>query len=514
MRIVTLFQVIIYFLFSFANQAKTQIIVDHLAVQEFDQIPDDWIEAAKLISVHYGHTSHGSQILAGLYWIEEYIDPLKYKVLIGPRNETRTPDLPAQTDPISLRIWEEGLWPERTGDRLGYWLGDDALSGTVEVLNSDSFDVSGWAWCGEVSLNEWPYIQNYLNAMTYLETTFPDIRFFYMTGHNVESGPPNHQQIAWDRLRNNNQGIKDHCLENNGILFDFADIETHDPDGNYYPEEDGTGIWCEDWLIDHLDEYPNLPPQVEHGCGVGCKVSAHAHGLFTVMKAKAFWWMMARIAGWPGIRRLRLVEEKAVTAPGNYIFNEHAQGGDGHQIEIAFNNLMGNGNVTVQQTNAAPPGAPGTDVCEIYWDISNESGITDFTADITFHYSDSEAAGFEESNAYFGIAQFQPQTNRWKWYGGSLDETNNTITINKISSFSRFALYRRIFGDITGDGYVNAADLQRLGDCWNDVLSGEFSPGTDSRFFNMNKNNTDYNQVIDEADLDIFQDCWHNGIKP
>jgi len=499
---------------SFIYEANCQIIADHRAVQEFDQIPDEWIEAAKVLAVHYGHTSHGSQILAGLYWIEESIDPIKYKVSIGPRNESRTPDLPLETDPISLRIWEEGLWPETGDSRLGYWEGDAAIEGTENILSTGIFDISGWAWCGEVSLNEWPYIQSYLNTLSNYETNYPTIKIFYMTGHNVAPGPPTYQQIAWDKLRNNNQGIKDHCLDKNGILFDFADIETHDPDGNYYPEEDGTGIWCEDWLENHLDEYPDLPPQTESGCGVGCTVSAHAHGLFTVMKAKAFWWMMARIAGWPGIRKMRITEEKSVTVPGNYIFNDADQGGDGHQLDLNITNLTGSGNVTVNQINSPPPGAPGTDVCDLFWDISHDPTITDFSVNITFHYSDTDVTGFDESHAFVGIAKFETMANTWKWLGGSVDEINNTVTVNDITSFSRFALYFRIFGDITGDGYVNAADLQRLGDCWLEMMNGEFSPGTDTRIFNFNKDNDNYNQIIDMADLQVFKDCWHNGFRP
>jgi hypothetical protein len=188
-------------------------------------------------------------------------------------------------------------------------LGDAAVEGTSNILNTGIFDISGWSWCGQVSLNDWSYIQNYLNALSNFESQFSDVKIFYMTGHNIEPGPPNHQQIAWDRLHANNAGIKNHCIENSGILFDFADIESHDPDGNYYPLEDGTGTWCEAWLTDHPNEYPNLPPRSESGCGVSCAICAHSHGLNCVMKAKAFWWMIARIAGWPGIERLSIGEK-------------------------------------------------------------------------------------------------------------------------------------------------------------------------------------------------------------
>ncbi len=310
MRKITISALALLLIISFYLEANSQIIADHWAVQEFEQIPDEWIEKAKELTVHYGHTSHGSQILAGLYWIEENIDPIKYKVSIGNRNGSRTPDLPPLTNPISLRIWEEGLWPDTNSDHLGYWLGDAAVEGTSNILNTGIFDISGWSWCGQVSLKEWSYIQDYLNALSSFEAQFPDVKIFYMTGHNIEPGPPNYQQIAWDRLHANNAGIKNHCIENSGIMFDFADIESHDPDGNYYPDEDGTGLWCEEWLADHPNEYQNLPPRSESGCGAGCGISAHAHGLISAIKAKAFWWMMARIAGWEGVERLSIEEDK------------------------------------------------------------------------------------------------------------------------------------------------------------------------------------------------------------
>jgi len=274
--------------------ASAQIVVDHTSVNEFDQIPDEYIESARNLAIHYGHTSHGSQIIAGLYWIEDNIDPIKYKVDLSARNSTRTPVLPNVAN--SLLMWEEGLWPATTDSKLGYWEGDAAFDQTQVIISSGMFDVSGWSWCGEVSNNGPDYIQSYLDAMSSFQ--MGGVALFYMTGHHVAPGPPNHQQIAWQRLHDNNQMIKDHVIATRGILFDFADIEDHDPEGNYYPLEDGTGLWCQDYVDAHPGEYPNLPPRSESGCGVVCTTSAHAHGLFTVMKAKAFWVMLAKIAGW------------------------------------------------------------------------------------------------------------------------------------------------------------------------------------------------------------------------
>ena len=192
-------------------------------------------------------------------------------------------------------------------------------------------------------------------------------------------------------------------------------------------------------------------------------------------------------------------------------FNE---GGDGREIDMTFTSLTGSGNVTVQQTGHSPVNSPCTNVCGYKWDVSKEAGITGFSVDITFHYTDSDASGFTESNAYFGIAKFNELTNTWNWLGGTVDGTNNKVTVTGVTSFSTFVLYRRIFSDCTGDGYVDAADLQHFGDCWHETNSEEFISGTDARFFNFNKNTDGGNQIIDAGDLQVFGDCWHNGIEP
>jgi hypothetical protein len=192
-------------------------------------------------------------------------------------------------------------------------------------------------------------------------------------------------------------------------------------------------------------------------------------------------------------------------------FNES---GDGRQLDMMFSSFDESGSVTVDQNNHCPTNAPCCNGCGYQFDITKGSGITSFSVDITFHYTDTDASGFTESGAYFGIAKFNSSTNTWQWLGGTVDADNNTVTLTGVTSFSTFALFRRIFGDCTDDGYVDAADLQHLGDCWHQTNSGEFDAGCDTRFFNYNKNTDDGKQIIDAADLQVFGDCWHNGEEP
>jgi len=146
-----------------------------------------------------------------------------------------------------------------------------------------------WSWCGQVSGASEENINTYLKLMDQLETDYPHVTFIYMTGHldgTSEQGNLN---------RRNNQ-IRNFCIKNTKILFDFADIESYDPDGNYFLEkraDDGCnyiedGIqknWADEWCSSHPDVCPEFP-------------CAHSKPLNCILKGKAFWWMMARLAGW------------------------------------------------------------------------------------------------------------------------------------------------------------------------------------------------------------------------
>jgi hypothetical protein len=147
-----------------------------------------------------------------------------------------------------------------------------------------------WSWCGGVSDNNEKGINIYLNAMNQLETDYPDVTFIYMTGHLDGTGESGNLNVR------NNQ-IRAYCESNDKILFDFADIESHDPDGNYYLDRKANdncdydeGNWAQEWCSAH--------PDSEFCERCEC---AHSQALNCNLKGRAFWWMMARIAGWNGM---------------------------------------------------------------------------------------------------------------------------------------------------------------------------------------------------------------------
>ncbi len=75
-NIQTTFLSFILGLFSiYVGPLRAELIVDHTAVAGFDQIPGEWITAAKAqFRIGYGHTSHGSQITTGMGMVRDNVD--------------------------------------------------------------------------------------------------------------------------------------------------------------------------------------------------------------------------------------------------------------------------------------------------------------------------------------------------------------------------------------------------------------------------------------------------------
>ncbi len=228
------------------------LTANHNACAAFDLIPLSVIEDIAIdYNIYYAHTSHGSQIMTGLDMVEAedaaYAQPYCY---------------------------------ERSDD-LGH-VGDTSwVPYTRTYLDATpACNMAMFSWCGGCSDNTVAGIQIYLDKMEELEADYPLVTFIYMTGHLDGSG------VDGVLYRNNNQ-IRDYCASHGKILFDFADIESWDPDGTYYPDETDACYWCADWCSTHT-----CPT-----CG-GC---AHSHCFNCYQKGKAWWWMMAKISGWTSV---------------------------------------------------------------------------------------------------------------------------------------------------------------------------------------------------------------------
>ncbi len=256
-------------------------IIDHTCLN-IDKIPPRYLERARQrLRIAYGHTSHGSQLVSGMNAMRQ-ADPQRFAFTSG-KNQ-------AQNDSLSL-------WDYTPKGDLGNPDRTTWAKLTDELLSDASCDrnVIMWSWCGQAGTATEADIETYLSLMNNLEKKYPKVKFVYMTGHLDGTGENGN-------LCKRNQQIRDFCRKNRKLLFDFADIESYDPDGKVnfaklnarddcsYRSDKGRGNWAEEWIARHPNHNYALPDR-----------ASHTHPLNGAMKGRAFWWMAAVLAGWqPG----------------------------------------------------------------------------------------------------------------------------------------------------------------------------------------------------------------------
>jgi hypothetical protein len=261
------------------------IIIDHQDT-DITALPQAALQNAKnKLHIAYGHTSHGSQVTTGM------------SGLVGFANGGGK----GLSLPTNFFAWNNG----GTGGALDlhdYFVAGDLgnpdrttwATRTRQYLNNPAnadVNVVMWSWCGQADTTA-ANIDLYLNLMTQLEADYPHVRFVYMTGHTNGCSTTGNLFLR-------NQQIRAYCVANNKILYDFADIESWDPDGNYYGDRlvndycaydsDGNGTHDRNWALDW---------QNSHTVGVdwyNCS-SAHSLPLNANQKAYAAWSMFVQIA--------------------------------------------------------------------------------------------------------------------------------------------------------------------------------------------------------------------------
>jgi hypothetical protein len=378
-RICTLVSVIIV---SAASAFSQRIVVDHHST-DLSAIPTSWIEKAKAtFRVGYTHTSHGSQIITGMETMNAGVGSTYYYSF-------------SSSGPTPVAFMDD------------YWAGSmdlgsggsvDWRNATINMLERASNDrnVVMWSWCGGMSVNSESDVTAYLTAMDSLERRYPSVTFIYMTGHLDGTG-------AAGNLNLRNEQVRLYCRTKNKILFDFADIESYDPDGlkNYMAlnasdncdyDTDNNGTLDRNWATDWVAAHPSSElGQQASACGE----CAHSQRLNCLLKARAFWTMMAQLAGWEVPVPIQLVSFGVLSVEGTRVSLEWKTLSEtdnyGFVVERRRTGELG----FVALPNAFVPGN-GTSLeehCYRFVDSTVKSGVYQYRLkqidmDNTVHYSD------------------------------------------------------------------------------------------------------------------------------
>lgn len=290
------------------NSSTSSYVADYRFATEstLRAIPDTYIDAARTtLHIAYNHTSHGTHVSYGAFGLPDYKsgDSTKFGITMN-----------SVADPNKLDFHDQeigGAYADLSQADDGSWATwrDQVRSYLDDPANAE-INVMMWSWCDITGHS----VADYLSSMQTLideygpggskigngvgQRTNP-VTFIFMTGHavanaNTGAGNPREQAAL----------ITDYCNTHHYFCIDYYSIDTHAMDDTYYEDtgDNGDSVtyggnFYEDWetghtLGTHWYENKDAP-------GGTPTFGAHNSQHITAnRKAYAFWWVLARIAGY------------------------------------------------------------------------------------------------------------------------------------------------------------------------------------------------------------------------
>jgi hypothetical protein len=299
----------------FAGGTHGQVLIDHTCTG-LSEVPLSSInQAVADLHIAYNHTSHGSHLITGMEALASF--PSYGSVFEWSDYGSFGLDLDDHGIPCDVPDLSQGDFIDPNG--VTPW-----VTCTRDFLDSPEnghINVIMWSWC---SINGHDG-RRYVDHMEILISEYPNVHFVFMTGHAQGQG----EDITPGSVHHNNELIRQHCRTNRRILFDFADIEAYNPDGDYFwhlnmwdnLNYDG-GNWAQEWITANPGSELD---QLTTGNGVagyeGCGDCLHSvwppeAKLNCILKGRAAWWMFAKLATSPtDVSRPRMATRRVIPGP-------------------------------------------------------------------------------------------------------------------------------------------------------------------------------------------------------
>jgi len=273
-------------------------------------IPTTYINAARNnFEVAYWHTSHGTHVTYGVFGLEQFRAGDSTLFSVSSNDEAGS---------LYFRDYygnSDYSWSDlsQTDNANGWATWVEQCRTWLEA--NQSTDIFMWSWCDISGHN----VSNYLASMQTLINEYgvggtkvgsgraraKPATFIFMTGH----GNPG-DNLGSGRPRDQAQLIVNYCNTHGYYCIDYYSIDTHTMDGTYYDDAgddsnsaayatatgSATGRFYTDWQNAHAGDW-----FFNRDTGGNIQTGDHCSQYITAnRKAYAFWWILARVAGWDG----------------------------------------------------------------------------------------------------------------------------------------------------------------------------------------------------------------------
>jgi hypothetical protein len=244
-----------------AKEPRAGFTVDHRCVDATDSgIPQAALDRARRLKVVLGHESVGFNVVQGIELLSQQL-PQRYRIDVG--HDVQAGWYGGNVGLGEFFVRNMANVPGKAQafeQRLGGGVG-----GAVDVASLKLC----WADLQQRSDADAAF-KTYIDVMERMATRYPKVKFVFWTL------PLRKEAMLNEKRERFNQLMRDYAKAHDVVLFDIADIESHQPDGTAVKDQNGREAMWGNYTND----------------------GGHLNDDGKVRVARAWWWLTARLAGW------------------------------------------------------------------------------------------------------------------------------------------------------------------------------------------------------------------------